>query len=124
MELARAAAATRPKAGLAARCPQAKPHTAVQARPACRRPRHAQRLAPIHAAATAQAEGLAAWLAAAGVDAAKQAVAPGAAGLVCARPVKAGEQLFVVPAAAWITTETAAQSDIGQYLQGCEKGPP
>lgn len=122
MELARAAAATRP-AGQA-RCPQAKPHTAVQARPACRRPRLAQRLVSISAAATAQAEGLAAWLAAAGVDAAKQAVAPGAAGLVCARPVKAGEQLFVVPAAAWITTETAAQSDIGQYLQGCEKGPP
>ena len=78
-----------------------------------------QRLSPIHAAATAQAEGLTAWLAAAGVDAAKQAVAPSAAGLVCARPVKAGEQLFAVPAAAWITAETAAQSDIGQHLQGC-----
>ena len=118
MELARAVSATRPAAGPARRCPQAKPRTAAP-QPAGRRPSRAQRLQPVHAAATAQAEGLSAWLAAAGVDAAKQAVAPAAAGLVCTRPVKAGEQLFAVPAAAWITAETATQSDIGQHLQGC-----
>lgn len=116
MELARAVSATRPAAGPARRCPQAKPRTAAP-QPAGRS--RAQRLQPVHAAATAQAEGLSAWLAAAGVDAAKQAVAPAAAGLVCTRPIKAGEQLFAVPAAAWITAETAAQSDIGQHLQGC-----
>ncbi|KAI7846455.1 hypothetical protein COHA_000066 [Chlorella ohadii] len=119
MELARAVSATRPAAGPARRCPQAKPRTAAP-QPAGRRPSRAQRLQPVHAAATAQAEGLSAWLAAAGVDAAKQAVAPAAAGLVCTRPVKAGEQLFAVPAAAWITAETATQSDIGQHLQGLE----
>ncbi|PRW51051.1 fructose-bisphosphate aldolase-lysine N- chloroplastic [Chlorella sorokiniana] len=119
MELARAVGAARPAGPAAARCPQAKPRTAA-VRPAGRRPSRVQRLPPVHAAATAQTEGLAAWLAAAGLDAAKQAVAAGAGGLVCARPVKAGEQLFVVPAAAWITAETAAQSDIGQHLQGLE----
>ncbi len=116
MELARAVSATRPAAGPARRCPQAKPRTAAPQPAGTSR---AQRLQPVHAAATAQAEGLSAWLAAAGVDAAKQAVAPAAAGLVCTRPIKAGEQLFAVPAAAWITAETAAQSDIGQHLQGC-----
>lgn len=73
-------------------------------------------------AATAQqaVDGVAAWLAAAGVDAAKQAVAPGPAGLVCSRAVKAGEQLFAIPQSAWITAQTAADSpEIGQYVAGC-----
>lgn len=69
------------------------------------------------AASTAQ-EGVTAWLAGAGVDVAKQAVAPSGSGLVTSRPVNKGEQLFAIPESAWITPLTAAQSEIGQYLAG------
>lgn len=116
MQLTQAIAAASCRPARAAAGP--KPRTAPG--PPCRRPRPPQRAARAQAAAaTQQAEGLAAWLAAAGVDASKQAAAPGAGGLVCTRAVKPGEQLFAVPATAWITADTAAQCDIGQHLQGC-----
>ncbi|KAL4444028.1 hypothetical protein ABPG75_011765 [Micractinium tetrahymenae] len=74
-----------------------------------------------HAAATVQqAQEVTAWLAGAGVDVAKQAVAPSGSGLVTSRPVNKGEQLFAIPESAWITPQTAAQSEIGQYLAGLE----
>ncbi len=59
-----------------------------------------------------------AWLAGAGVDTAKQAVAPSGSGLVTSRPVNKGEQLFAIPESAWISSQTAAQSEIGQHLAG------
>lgn len=68
------------------------------------------------AAAQATTQQLASWLA--GVDKAA-AAAPGAGGLVAARPVKAGEQLFAVPESAWITAEMAADAPvIGPHLAG------
>ncbi|EFN56770.1 hypothetical protein CHLNCDRAFT_8187, partial [Chlorella variabilis] len=40
--------------------------------------------------------------------------------LVCSKAVNKGEQLFAVPEAAWITADTAQQSQIGSHLTGLE----
>lgn len=86
--------------------------------PALQRTAHRQSQLNCQAAASTAEQGVTAWLSGAGVDTGKQAVVPSGSGLVTSRPVNKGEQLFAIPESAWITPQTAAQSEIGQYLTG------
>lgn len=113
--------AARPAPGCRAPGARPKPPTTPACRPAgAPSPRPGRRQLRCTAqAATATPQQLEGWLAAAGVDVGKLAAAPGASGgLVATRAVKAGEQLLAIPQSAWITAETALQSDIGKHLAG------
>lgn len=113
--ITQAPAGARPRAGLTP-----KPPTALRSQAAARRPSF--RAVRCAAAVADTAQQLQGWLAAAGVDVGKQAAAlGGSGGLVASRPVKQGEQLLAIPQSAWITPDTAQQSDIGQHLAGCAR---
>lgn len=71
------------------------------------------------AATAAAAEALPAWLKGRGGEAGGCAVSP-AGGLVAARPVPKGEQLYSIPEAAWMSTKAVAASPIGPEVAGLQ----
>ena len=86
-------------------------------------PQPLRRRNPVAHAAVISSEqtALEGFLAGQGVDLANAAVAVGpGGGLVAARPVGRGEQLFAVPEVAWVTPDTVRRSDLGPAVAGLE----